>query len=170
MCDSADSTLLYSTLLTDCSPPGSFVHRILQARILEWVIIPFSREWSRPRIEPGSGKPLPPDIRGTLQLLDGYGSSSSPFLLTNTIVWVASILLVDSESPGSTPGFFWFTPVKIEEHLITVGLEEVQACHVVSMTRMVAILTITGEGCRSPRSILDLLWHDLHGSVGNTSL
>ena len=26
-----------------CSPPGSFVYRILQARILEWVTIPFSR-------------------------------------------------------------------------------------------------------------------------------
>ena len=30
----------------DCSPPGSSVHRILQARILEWVAIPFSRESS----------------------------------------------------------------------------------------------------------------------------
>ena len=29
----------------DCSPPGSSVHGILQARILEWV--PFSRESSR---------------------------------------------------------------------------------------------------------------------------
>ena len=28
----------------DCSPPGSPVHGILQARILEWVAIPFSRE------------------------------------------------------------------------------------------------------------------------------
>ena len=27
----------------DCSPPGSSVHAILQARILEWVAIPFSR-------------------------------------------------------------------------------------------------------------------------------
>ena len=27
----------------DCSPPGSFVHRIPQARILEWVAITFSR-------------------------------------------------------------------------------------------------------------------------------
>ena len=27
----------------DCSPPGSPVHRILQARILEWVPISFSR-------------------------------------------------------------------------------------------------------------------------------
>ena len=27
----------------DCSLPGSSVHGILQARILEWVVIPFSR-------------------------------------------------------------------------------------------------------------------------------
>ena len=27
----------------DCSPPGSPVHGILQARTLEWVAIPFSR-------------------------------------------------------------------------------------------------------------------------------
>ena len=27
----------------DCSLPGSSIHRILQARILEWVAIPFSR-------------------------------------------------------------------------------------------------------------------------------
>ena len=28
----------------DCSPPGSSVHEILQARILEWVAISFSRD------------------------------------------------------------------------------------------------------------------------------
>ena len=33
----------------DCSPPGSSVHGILQARILEWVAIPFSRGSSWPR-------------------------------------------------------------------------------------------------------------------------
>ena len=33
----------------DYSPPGSSVHRILQARILEWIDIPFSRGSSRPR-------------------------------------------------------------------------------------------------------------------------
>ena len=33
----------------DCSPPGSSVHGILQARILEWVTISFSRGSSRPR-------------------------------------------------------------------------------------------------------------------------
>ena len=35
--------------LTDYSPPGSSVHGILQARILEWVAIPFSRVSSPPR-------------------------------------------------------------------------------------------------------------------------
>ena len=33
----------------DCSPPGSSVHGILQARILEWVAIFFSRGSSGPR-------------------------------------------------------------------------------------------------------------------------
>ena len=33
----------------DCSPLGSYVHGILQARILDWVAIPFSRGSSRPR-------------------------------------------------------------------------------------------------------------------------
>ena len=33
----------------DCNPPGSSVHRILQARILEWVAIPLSRGSSWPR-------------------------------------------------------------------------------------------------------------------------
>ena len=34
---------------TDCSLPGSSVHRILQTRILEWATIPFSRGSSWPR-------------------------------------------------------------------------------------------------------------------------
>ena len=33
----------------DCSPPGSSVHGILQARILRWVAISFSRGSSQPR-------------------------------------------------------------------------------------------------------------------------
>ena len=33
----------------DCSPPGSSVHEILQARILDWVTIPFSKGSSQPR-------------------------------------------------------------------------------------------------------------------------
>ena len=33
----------------DCSPPGSSVPVILQARILEWVVIPFSKGASLPQ-------------------------------------------------------------------------------------------------------------------------
>ena len=35
--------------LVDCSPPGSSLHGILQARILGWVAFPFSRGSSQPR-------------------------------------------------------------------------------------------------------------------------
>ena len=39
----------------DCSPPGSSIHGILQARTLEWVAISFSRGiFSDPGIEPRS--------------------------------------------------------------------------------------------------------------------
>ena len=39
----------------DCNPPGSSVHGIFQARILEWVAISFSRGGlSEPEIEPES--------------------------------------------------------------------------------------------------------------------
>ena len=33
----------------ECSLPGSFAHGLLQARILEWVPMPFSRRSSQPR-------------------------------------------------------------------------------------------------------------------------
>ena len=39
----------------NCSAPGSSIHGILQARILKWVAIPFSREWfPYPGIKPRS--------------------------------------------------------------------------------------------------------------------
>ena len=43
---------LYSPM--DSSPPGSSVHGILQTRIPEWVVIPFSRDPPDPEIGPGS--------------------------------------------------------------------------------------------------------------------
>ena len=47
----SEVVLSYPTLCDpmDCSPPGSSVHGILQARIPEWVAISFSRGSSRPR-------------------------------------------------------------------------------------------------------------------------
>ena len=46
------SVILCNSL--DCSPPGSSVHGILQARILERVAMPFSRDIPDPGIEPVS--------------------------------------------------------------------------------------------------------------------
>jgi len=37
----------------DCSQPGSSVHGVFQARIMEWAAIPFSRGSSQPRSNPG---------------------------------------------------------------------------------------------------------------------
>ena len=39
---------------TDCSPPGSSAHGVLQARILEWVAMPFFGDLPNPGIEPGT--------------------------------------------------------------------------------------------------------------------
>ena len=51
VCESEIVTQLYLTLRhsMDCRPPGSSVHGILQARILEWVAIPFCKGSSQPR-------------------------------------------------------------------------------------------------------------------------
>ena len=46
MCAQSCSTLCDPM---DCSLPGSSVHGILQARILEWVVMHFSRGSSQPR-------------------------------------------------------------------------------------------------------------------------
>ena len=48
------AVLLWSCLTLynpkDCSPPGSSIHGISQARILEWVATPSSRGSSRSRV------------------------------------------------------------------------------------------------------------------------
>ena len=46
---SVSSSVMSNSLRTHGSPPGSSVHGILHARILEWVAIPFSRGSSQPR-------------------------------------------------------------------------------------------------------------------------
>ena len=47
---------LYLTLSEsmDCSPPGSSVHGIAEARILEWFAFPFPGDFPNSEIEPGS--------------------------------------------------------------------------------------------------------------------
>ena len=49
----------------DCSPPGSFVHGILQARILVWVAISFSRGSSQPYLLYWQANSLPLSHQGS---------------------------------------------------------------------------------------------------------
>ena len=53
-----------------CSPPGSSVHGILQARMLQWVVISFSRGSSRPKMKP--------DLPHCHQILYCLGYQGSP--------------------------------------------------------------------------------------------
>ena len=63
-------TLCYSV---DCSSPGSYIHGILQARILEWVAISFSRGFfSTQGSDPGL-----PHFRQILYHLSHQGSPSN---------------------------------------------------------------------------------------------
>ena len=59
----------------DYSPPGSSVHGMLQARILEWVATSFSRGSSHPRIKPRSpgwqADSLPAELPGKPHLYVG---------------------------------------------------------------------------------------------------
>ena len=57
------------------SPPGSSVHGISQARILEWVAIPFSRDLPNPGTEPES--PTSPVFQAASLLLSHQGSPVS---------------------------------------------------------------------------------------------
>ena len=54
VCVSATQSHLTVCDPVDYSPPGSSVHGILQARILEWVAILFSRDLPNSGIEPRS--------------------------------------------------------------------------------------------------------------------
>ena len=53
-CCSSVTRLSLSCNPIDCSPPGSSVHGISQASILEWVAIPFSRDLPNKRNESAS--------------------------------------------------------------------------------------------------------------------
>ena len=54
---------------TDCSPLGSSVQGILQARISEWVASPFSGGSSRPMVSCAAGDSLPSEPPGSLRHL-----------------------------------------------------------------------------------------------------
>jgi len=65
----------------DYSPPGSSVHGILQARILELVAMPPSRGSSDPGIE--SVSPASPALQVDSLLLSHQGSPFTTYLILN---------------------------------------------------------------------------------------
>ena len=71
----------------DCRSPGSSVHGILQARILEWVTISFSR---KPRCAAAAAKPLQ-SCPTLCDPIDGSppGSHVPGILQARTLEWVA---------------------------------------------------------------------------------
>ena len=79
----------------DCSPAGSSVHGIFQARILEWVTISSSRGSSQPRIESTSLMPF--------ALTGGYFTTGATWEACNCLFcdwlilfsWVASLFIHD---------------------------------------------------------------------------
>ena len=81
----------------DCIPPGSFVHRILQARILELVAISSSRGSSRPRDQTHISC-----VAGRLFITEPPGKPSDQIKLTQLIQDVARFLvsspLLDKET------------------------------------------------------------------------
>ena len=71
----------------DCSPPGSSVHGNLQARVVEWVAIPFSRDLPNAGTEPRS-----PALRADSSLSEPTGKpQESVFSLlmakVQSLVW-----------------------------------------------------------------------------------
>ena len=83
----------------DCSLPGSSVHGILQARILEWVAMPSSRSLPDPGIEPRSlalqADSLPLSHLGNLIYSPKYMKQNLPELKGND----NSVRLVGHFSP-----------------------------------------------------------------------
>ena len=72
----------------DYSPPGSSVHGLLQARILEWVAMSLSRDLPDPGIEPVS--PVAPALQADSLLLSHWGR----FAIN---IWVYSFQLRSKE-------------------------------------------------------------------------
>ena len=94
----------------DCSPPGSSVHGILQARKLEWAAMPFSRGSSRPRYQT--------HVSGISCKADGFFTTEPPGtsrkdLSSSTNTWINSAGNSGAESspqrPQPRPHFLHFT-------------------------------------------------------------
>ena len=78
----------------DGSPPGSSVPGILQARILEWVAVPFPGDLPDPGIEPTS--PMSPALAGRFFTTELPGKSNL-LLLEKQFCWQSEEALLEQQ-------------------------------------------------------------------------
>ena len=95
----------------DCSLPGSSVHGIFWARVVEWVAISFSRGSSRPRdqtrVSEPPGKQLP--LNHLPLYLSQFYSAPFPFLSCFLPNALSSLLIFPSIHLLDMEGFFIIT-------------------------------------------------------------
>ena len=87
----------------DCSSPGSSVHEILQAKILEWEAIPFSRGSSSPR-NPVWVTYIVGRLFTALWTIDHQVPLSMGILQARILEWVTMPSPGDLSNPGIKPG------------------------------------------------------------------
>ena len=100
----------------DCSPPGSSVYAITQARILEWVAFPFSRRSSQPRDQTCvscilAGRFFTTEPPGNLKRIDAkfnLGKESMKEILMYRRVWIIYHLYYSSTVRFFMPEFCRF--------------------------------------------------------------
>ena len=104
----------------DCSLPGSSVHGILQARILEWVAMPSSGDLPNPEIKPMTS-PASSAMQANSLPLSHPGSPShfsQAWLFVTLWTW-STRLLCPQGSPGKN--------TRIEYHTLLQGIFPTQA-------------------------------------------
>ena len=137
----------------DCSLPGSSVHGILQARILEWIVIAFSRgsSWLRYQTQAPciAGRSFTVWAIGTAEIKNTYGFyapnfSFSKLILLKTPEWfyklkllnnaLADLLGLDAVDNGVHERWdkqihIWHEEVYSEGQMLTEAVHKRQANH-----------------------------------------
>ena len=83
----------------DCSLPGSSVHGILQARILEWVAISSSRDLPDPGVEPTSL--MPPALAGRFFTTSATWEAPSFYWFESFLRWPEILSLLGTQVDGT---------------------------------------------------------------------
>ena len=111
--------------IMDYTSPGSSVHEVLQARILEWVAMPFSRESSNPGIKPrtralqaGSLPPEPPGTQVMTNTCKEHFLKRHQKTKSSEHLFFQTLSLLDLSGNSVSGNFAVFFEVSPETHLL----------------------------------------------------